>query len=185
MQYHMSTEKGVLEEFTCHSNNHPCYETGQGATDSPPKWNFNDNIIANAYGKKAYSYRFVDDITQLNNNNAFDAPAKQLMTQIQHNITLHSKYLWILGGLLEMMKTHYMLIIWTFMANDRPKLMEEHNLPPNNILIKTTTGYTTQLDRILGHKGSRMMNVRQAGSLQMDTEFEHKQGITFKFGCAI
>eukprot|EP00957_Ditylum_brightwellii_P045797 3474285-Ditylum_brightwellii.AAC.1 len=57
MQYHMSTEKGVSEEFTCHSNNHSCYGTGQGATDSPPKWNFKDNIIAKAYGKKAYSCR--------------------------------------------------------------------------------------------------------------------------------
>eukprot|EP00957_Ditylum_brightwellii_P115487 8809235-Ditylum_brightwellii.AAC.1 len=57
MQYHMSTEKGVLEEFTCHSDNHPYYGTGQGATDSPSKWNFNDNIIAKAYGKKAYGCR--------------------------------------------------------------------------------------------------------------------------------
>eukprot|EP00957_Ditylum_brightwellii_P132300 10087928-Ditylum_brightwellii.AAC.1 len=37
MQYHMSTEKGVLDEFNCHSNNHPSHGTGQGTTDSPPK----------------------------------------------------------------------------------------------------------------------------------------------------
>eukprot|EP00957_Ditylum_brightwellii_P196429 14966067-Ditylum_brightwellii.AAC.1 len=201
MQYHMSTEKGVLEEYNCHSNNHPSHGTGQGTADSPPKWNFNDNILAKAYGKKAhscmlydptgkinkknFSVRFIDDITQLHNNNAFDAPAKQLMVQVQHDITLHSKYLWVLGGLLKIMKTHYMLIIWTFLANGPPKLMEEEDLPLNNILIKTTTGYTTKLDRISVHKGSRMLGIRQADSLQMDTEFEHKQGTTLKFGCAI
>eukprot|EP00957_Ditylum_brightwellii_P162748 12393370-Ditylum_brightwellii.AAC.1 len=27
VKYHMSTEKGVLEEFTCHSDNHACYGT--------------------------------------------------------------------------------------------------------------------------------------------------------------
>eukprot|EP00957_Ditylum_brightwellii_P076614 5823028-Ditylum_brightwellii.AAC.1 len=124
---------------------------------------------------KNFSARFVDGITQLHNNNAFDAPAKQLMTQIQHDIMLYSKYLWILGGLLEIIKTHYMLIIWTFMVNGQPKLMEEHKLPPNDILMKTKTGYTTQLDRISVHKGSRMLGVRQTGSLQMETEFEHKQ----------
>eukprot|EP00957_Ditylum_brightwellii_P177633 13530241-Ditylum_brightwellii.AAC.1 len=60
------------------------------------------------------------------------------------------------------MKAHYMLIIWTFLANDRLKLMEEEELPPNDILIKTTTGYTTKLDRISVHKGSRMLGVWQA-----------------------
>eukprot|EP00957_Ditylum_brightwellii_P132301 10087928-Ditylum_brightwellii.AAC.2 len=64
-------------------------------------------------------------------------------------------------------------------------MMEEEELPPNNILIKTTTGYTTKLDRISVYKGSRMLGARQAGSLQRNTEFEHKHGITFKFGCAI
>eukprot|EP00957_Ditylum_brightwellii_P195506 14896062-Ditylum_brightwellii.AAC.1 len=37
MQYHMSAEKGVSDEFNCHSNNHPIHSTGQGATNSPPK----------------------------------------------------------------------------------------------------------------------------------------------------
>eukprot|EP00957_Ditylum_brightwellii_P079451 6042101-Ditylum_brightwellii.AAC.1 len=63
--------------------------------------------------------------------------------------------------------------------------MEEEDLPPNDILIKTTTGYTSNLDHISVHKGSRMLGIHQAGSFQMKTEFEHKQGITFKFGCAI
>eukprot|EP00957_Ditylum_brightwellii_P061517 4668463-Ditylum_brightwellii.AAC.1 len=37
LQYHMSTEKGVSEEFTCHRNNPPSYGTRHGTTDSPPK----------------------------------------------------------------------------------------------------------------------------------------------------
>eukprot|EP00957_Ditylum_brightwellii_P026029 1968105-Ditylum_brightwellii.AAC.1 len=71
------------------------------------------------------------------------------------------------------------------MANGWPKLMEEQDLPQNDILIKTTTGHTTQLDCISVHNGSRMLGVRQAGSLQMETEFDYKKGITLKFGCAI
>eukprot|EP00957_Ditylum_brightwellii_P053037 4021494-Ditylum_brightwellii.AAC.1 len=60
MKYHMSTEKGVSEEFIYHSDNHPCYGTRQGTTDFSPKWNFNNNIIAKAYGKKAYGCRVHD-----------------------------------------------------------------------------------------------------------------------------
>eukprot|EP00957_Ditylum_brightwellii_P198617 15137875-Ditylum_brightwellii.AAC.1 len=61
------------------------------------------------------------------------------------------------------------------MANGWPKLKEEQDLPPNDTLIKTTTGHTTQLDRILVHKGSRMLGIHQAGSLRMEMEFEHKK----------
>eukprot|EP00957_Ditylum_brightwellii_P074200 5637673-Ditylum_brightwellii.AAC.1 len=61
------------------------------------------------------------------------------------------------------------------MANGRPKLMEEQDLPPNDFLIKTTIGHTTQLDRLSVHKGSRMLGVHQVGSLQMETKFEHKK----------
>eukprot|EP00957_Ditylum_brightwellii_P209671 15362734-Ditylum_brightwellii.AAC.1 len=61
------------------------------------------------------------------------------------------------------------------MADGQPNLKEEQDLPPNDILIKTTTRHTTKLDHILVHKGSRMLGVCQAGSLQMETAFEHKK----------
>eukprot|EP00957_Ditylum_brightwellii_P023880 1800860-Ditylum_brightwellii.AAC.1 len=54
MQYHMSTKKGTSKEYNCHSKEHPSYGIGQGACNSPLKWNFNDNILAKAYSKKAY-----------------------------------------------------------------------------------------------------------------------------------
>eukprot|EP00957_Ditylum_brightwellii_P132680 10116776-Ditylum_brightwellii.AAC.1 len=54
MKYHMSTEKGISEEYKYHSEEHPSHGTGQGACDSPLKWNFNDNILVKAYSKKAY-----------------------------------------------------------------------------------------------------------------------------------
>eukprot|EP00957_Ditylum_brightwellii_P019286 1454720-Ditylum_brightwellii.AAC.1 len=147
MQYHMSTEKGMLDDFNCHSNNHLLHGTVQGATDSPLKWNFNNNILANAYNKKAHGCMLHNPTGKLKKKNY----------SVQHYVTLHSNYLWVLGGLLELMKTHYMLIIWMFLANGCPKLMEEEKLPPNDILIRTTTGYTTKLDRIPVNKGSRML----------------------------
>eukprot|EP00957_Ditylum_brightwellii_P132679 10116775-Ditylum_brightwellii.AAC.1 len=104
-KYHTSTKKGISEEYNCHSEEHPSYGTGQGACDSPTKWNFNDNILAKAYSKKVYGciihdptknivkkcflVHFVDSITKLHNNKSFCIAANKLMFQIKHNITLH------------------------------------------------------------------------------------------------
>eukprot|EP00957_Ditylum_brightwellii_P145496 11078649-Ditylum_brightwellii.AAC.1 len=95
MEYHMSTEKGASTEKNKHSEENPKFGTGQGATDSPSKWNFNDNILTKVYNKKAkgcvlqdltaelvhrqFSVRFVDDITKLQNDKSFDATARSLM----------------------------------------------------------------------------------------------------------
>eukprot|EP00957_Ditylum_brightwellii_P051886 3935455-Ditylum_brightwellii.AAC.2 len=78
-----------------------------------------------------------------------------------------------------------MLIIWKLLTNRSPKPSEEEELPENNIFIKTTTGYTRNLERISVHKGSRMLGVWQAGFFQMDTDLENKHGATLKFGCAV
>eukprot|EP00957_Ditylum_brightwellii_P207598 15353686-Ditylum_brightwellii.AAC.1 len=94
IQYHMSTKKGISEEYNCHSKEHPSYGTGQGACNSPPKWNFNDNILSKAYSKKAYGciihnptrniaekcylVQFVDNITKLYNNKSFNIAANNL-----------------------------------------------------------------------------------------------------------
>eukprot|EP00957_Ditylum_brightwellii_P002362 181156-Ditylum_brightwellii.AAC.1 len=83
MKYHMTTTKGILEEYKSHLQEEPMYGSGQGATDGPAKWTFKDNVIAKTYNKKATgcrmhdptksimkkqnSVRFMDDVTKLHN----------------------------------------------------------------------------------------------------------------------
>eukprot|EP00957_Ditylum_brightwellii_P120071 9162534-Ditylum_brightwellii.AAC.1 len=172
-KHHMNTEKGISKEYNSCTDEKLIYRTGLGAMDYPQKWNFNDNIIAKSYVKKAkgcmtwdptqtvikdqFSVRFIDGITQLHNSEKFDIPAKALMQQIQNDITLHSRYLWIMGGKLETIKTKYILMIWRFDRSGKPILTEEMDLPLNNIEIPTTTGQTTVLERIPVQKGISML----------------------------
>eukprot|EP00957_Ditylum_brightwellii_P180775 13771781-Ditylum_brightwellii.AAC.1 len=45
MKHYISTEKGISKELNIHSEANPTYRMDQGAMDSPPKWNFNDNTM--------------------------------------------------------------------------------------------------------------------------------------------
>eukprot|EP00957_Ditylum_brightwellii_P080388 6114404-Ditylum_brightwellii.AAC.1 len=77
-----------------------------------------------------------------------------------------------------------MLIIWDFKPSGEPFLLTEGELPQNTVSIRSETGHNTVLEQVDAHKGVRILGVRQAGSLQMDTEFDHQHGKTYKFGCA-
>eukprot|EP00957_Ditylum_brightwellii_P130725 9973066-Ditylum_brightwellii.AAC.1 len=64
-----------------------------------------------------------------------------------------------------------MLTIWDFKPNGEPFLLKEEELPQNTVSIRSETGHNTVLEQVDAHKGVTMLGVRQAGSLQMDTEF--------------
>eukprot|EP00957_Ditylum_brightwellii_P192176 14629170-Ditylum_brightwellii.AAC.1 len=83
MKYHVTTTKGISEEYNSHSQEEPMYGSGQGTTGGRAKWTFKDNVITKTYNKKVTdcrmndptksiikkqnSARFVDDVTKLHN----------------------------------------------------------------------------------------------------------------------
>eukprot|EP00957_Ditylum_brightwellii_P046356 3518143-Ditylum_brightwellii.AAC.2 len=201
MKYHMTTAKGISEEFNQNTPDKPMFGAGQGATDGPAKWTLTDNIIAKTYNKKATgctlhdptkeivkkqnSAQFVDDVIKLHNNKNFDTDAQTIMEQIQKDVNLHGRYIWVSGGHLELNKTLYDLLIWKFTKTGRLELMTEEELPENIVKIIDATGIKVQLQRAKTNNARRMLGVRQASSLQMDTEFKIQLGKTPKFGCAM
>eukprot|EP00957_Ditylum_brightwellii_P037925 2868572-Ditylum_brightwellii.AAC.2 len=90
-----------------------------------------------------------------------------------------------MGGKLEIIKTKYVLMIWIFDGSGKPILMDEQDLPLNDVEIPKATGQNTVLERIPVQKGFRMLGVRQAGIMQMEIEFDHQLGKTCKFACTI
>eukprot|EP00957_Ditylum_brightwellii_P068377 5190977-Ditylum_brightwellii.AAC.1 len=167
MEYHMCTQKGISEGFSKNSKDKPIHRTGQGATNSPPKLILNDNLIAKAYGKKAKGCIMHD-------------PTQQLIKK-QYSF----RYLWVSGGLLETNKTKYVLTIWKFGPNGRPVLLAEEKLPVNNIDIVDVLEHTMRMERVPVEKGVRMLGVRQAGSLQMNSKFDIQLAKTVKVSLAI
>eukprot|EP00957_Ditylum_brightwellii_P088633 6750892-Ditylum_brightwellii.AAC.1 len=53
IEYHMSTAKGVSEEYNKHTQKELMYGSGQGTTYGLAKWMLNDNVISKTYNKKA------------------------------------------------------------------------------------------------------------------------------------
>eukprot|EP00957_Ditylum_brightwellii_P123118 9387446-Ditylum_brightwellii.AAC.1 len=84
------------------------------------------------------------------------------MIQIQHDITLHSRYLWIIGGKFEIIKTKYVLMIWMFGSSGKLILMDEQDLPLIDVEIPTTTGQNTVIERVPVQNDVQMLGVKQA-----------------------
>eukprot|EP00957_Ditylum_brightwellii_P163203 12427210-Ditylum_brightwellii.AAC.1 len=63
---------------------------------------------------------FVDDASLLHNNKRLDADASTLMAHIQHDAETWGQLLWASGGLLELAKSTYFLVIWSFTEAGRP-----------------------------------------------------------------
>eukprot|EP00957_Ditylum_brightwellii_P088126 6712792-Ditylum_brightwellii.AAC.1 len=51
------------------------------------------------------------------------------------DVTLWERYFWVSGGYLEFLKTMYCLMIWGFDTMGTPRLLQEDELPENNIRI--------------------------------------------------
>eukprot|EP00957_Ditylum_brightwellii_P078858 5996555-Ditylum_brightwellii.AAC.1 len=63
---------------------------------------------------------FVDDNTLMHNHEQHNAPVDTLLTQIQHDAELWGRLLWIMGGLLEFLKSSYFIVIWAFKPDGKP-----------------------------------------------------------------
>eukprot|EP00978_Attheya_sp_CCMP212_P037399 scaffold175831_cov42-Attheya_sp.AAC.1 len=78
---------------------------------------------------------FVDDTTLLVNAPRPDYSAKKMMRRVQNDISSWCKFLWISGGLLELTKTKYYMMIWNFTSTGKPYLCPEEDLPENIVTV--------------------------------------------------
>eukprot|EP00957_Ditylum_brightwellii_P082567 6277462-Ditylum_brightwellii.AAC.1 len=62
----------------------------------------------------------VDDASLLHNDKRHDADASTLMSHIQHNEETWGQLLWASSRLLELAKSTYFVVIWSFTEVVRP-----------------------------------------------------------------
>ena len=124
---------------------------------------------------------FIDNATLLHNTCKFNTRAQELMLQVQHNASIWSRLLWVTGGLLEFLKSSYFLMIWNFTEEGKPYIVEEKNLPVNNVQLIDAAGTATKLKRYAPTKGIKMLGSHKAATLQETTEFDyiHTKGEKF------
>eukprot|EP00978_Attheya_sp_CCMP212_P015194 scaffold39147_cov55-Attheya_sp.AAC.7 len=128
MRYHMVMAYGVSKESNQHSAIDPSYGMGQGATDGPGGWSLVSNVIVKSHNQKAYgsfiadptksikvhqsANSFVDDLSLVVNAPRLNSSANStIMNRVQHDLSSWSKFLWISGGLIELSKTKYYMLI--------------------------------------------------------------------------
>eukprot|EP00978_Attheya_sp_CCMP212_P029418 scaffold104451_cov75-Attheya_sp.AAC.2 len=104
-----------------------------------------------------------------------------MMERTQNDITSWAKFLWVSGGLLELTKTKYFMIIWKFSSVGKPSLYKESELPPNTVQVFDQDGKAAMIERLPQNKGIRMLGVRKAGDLSENDEFDHLLEKTQKF----
>jgi hypothetical protein len=57
------------------------------------------------------------------------------MSYVQNDIQSWGTFLQIFRGLLELIKTMYLMLIWKFQADETPILQKEETLPQNSVTI--------------------------------------------------
>eukprot|EP00957_Ditylum_brightwellii_P205590 15344540-Ditylum_brightwellii.AAC.1 len=127
MKYHMVTSYRVDEVPVESTPTKPIYRIGQGATDTPPNWTLVSNVCQKTYEKhakgctitdpmqnitlNANGKMFVDNKNLLHARNRWDTPATELMHIVTGDLSLWDRYIWTTGGLFEILKTEYRLLI--------------------------------------------------------------------------
>jgi hypothetical protein len=128
---------------------------------------------------------FVDDASLTVNDNDPQMSAEAIMEKTQNDISSWNKFLWILGGLLELTKTKYYMLIWQFTERGKPYLCPMENLPTNTVTVLDQEGQPATIERIPHDKGIRMLGVRKAGNLTESDEFKHLFEKTAKFTSSV
>eukprot|EP00957_Ditylum_brightwellii_P051827 3930092-Ditylum_brightwellii.AAC.1 len=75
-----------------------------------------------------------------------------------------------LGGHLELNKTIYNLLIWSFNDYGVPTLKTEQKLPENMVQVIEATGVRVKLQQSDVNTARRMLGVKQAATMNMDSE---------------
>eukprot|EP00957_Ditylum_brightwellii_P067205 5100648-Ditylum_brightwellii.AAC.1 len=100
------------------------------------------------------------------------------MHQIKADAELWGCLLWVTGGLLEFLKSSYLIVVWSF--NDEGKPTIAPTLPLNTVRLTDAQGSTTKLKQVAHDVGIEMLGVQKASSLQETMEREH---LHKKTGC--
>eukprot|EP00957_Ditylum_brightwellii_P124826 9514901-Ditylum_brightwellii.AAC.3 len=83
------------------------------------------------------------------------------MDHIQHDAETWGRLLWALGGLLELSKSTYFLVIWSFTEVEKPQILTDQELPPNTVHVTDATNHSTALTRVSANDGIKMLGVKQ------------------------
>eukprot|EP00957_Ditylum_brightwellii_P089069 6782628-Ditylum_brightwellii.AAC.1 len=78
------------------------------------------------------------------------------MEQVQTDVNLHGRYIWVSGGHLELNKTIYNLFIWKFNEWGKSSLKSESELPEITVKINAATGTQVKLERADANSARRM-----------------------------
>eukprot|EP00957_Ditylum_brightwellii_P102448 7809196-Ditylum_brightwellii.AAC.1 len=152
MQYTMLTAYGTSEITSQHKPNNPLHGIGQGPTDVPAGYTFLTNICTKCYDKVAHRFtindptgtitikqnakQFVDDNKIAHNGSKHNATAPELIAMVQHNTTVWDLILNTAGGLLELKKTAYSLLVWRYGLSGGPQISTEDDILTNQVYIR-------------------------------------------------
>eukprot|EP00957_Ditylum_brightwellii_P208279 15356652-Ditylum_brightwellii.AAC.1 len=128
MEYSRVTANSTSQITNYHTQENPFHGIGQGPTNAPPGWTFNVDICTKCYNKDVYGFKisnptgtieiqcnaaqFVNNNKLVHNDSKTNLKPQNLMNIAGHNITLWGTYLHIDGGLLELLKTAYTMLVW-------------------------------------------------------------------------
>eukprot|EP00978_Attheya_sp_CCMP212_P018266 scaffold49701_cov71-Attheya_sp.AAC.1 len=76
---------------------------------------------------------FVDDSTLVHNKRKFNASEEDIMNVVQQDLKSWSDLLWTTGGLLELTKSKYFMMIWQFDRTGKPSLKSTEDIVPNTV----------------------------------------------------
>eukprot|EP00957_Ditylum_brightwellii_P092025 7005901-Ditylum_brightwellii.AAC.1 len=152
MQYTMLTVYVPSEITNHHRLNNPLHGIGQSPTDAPVGCTFLTDICTKCCDKVAHGFtithptrtipttqnvkQFVDDNKLAHNGGKHNATALELMAMIQHDTTMWDLILNTAGGLPELKKTAYSLLVWKFGLNGEPQIAKEEDILTNKVCIR-------------------------------------------------
>eukprot|EP00957_Ditylum_brightwellii_P205840 15345674-Ditylum_brightwellii.AAC.1 len=172
-------EKGIIS-----TKEAPIYGIGQGATDAPPNWTLIANACQKTYAKhskgcqiqdptwtimqQAPGKQFVDDKNLIHSGKRTDANTQELMAYVTRGVSLWDRYIWIIGGLVEGLKTKYSLMVWKFETTQAPMITPGNELPTNTVTIHPPD-YSTTVKRTDPNKANKLIGVNTAATQQNKT----------------
>eukprot|EP00957_Ditylum_brightwellii_P200284 15268382-Ditylum_brightwellii.AAC.1 len=78
---------------------------------------------------------FVDDNALMHYGEEFDKKDTIITNTIQHDVEIWGRLLWVSGGLLEMLKITYCLVMRTFKEDRTPQIKVVGNIPENTVQL--------------------------------------------------
>eukprot|EP00957_Ditylum_brightwellii_P015772 1188289-Ditylum_brightwellii.AAC.2 len=101
-----------------------------------------------------------------------------------HDITLWDTFLNIDGGLLELTKTAYNMLVWQYDLLGTPSIAPEKDLPPNTVKV-IQNGIPTTINRVDEIKALKLLSAYSALDQNNTATITHMEKRTIRFDKAI